>query len=399
MPSQSHGRIWLVGVVCLFLVLLVLKYQFIPSPRDGYSFTRQYIHSKQTLQDGIANDTLGFEKIFAINAPWRTDRKDSISLAASYSGISLDWIDGVRAEDILLKAYPPGNHQDMSEGNRGSWRAHMNAIREVIQQNLTTALIFEDDVDWDFRIRSQLSDFSHAARKLQDILSQSEHDSSKPPPSSEALSQNEQAKLSTLLLPPISKLSTSHQEPYGLDWDILWLGHCGAKLPPSSPNSPNRIMLSDDPTVPEPQYLKPMSYAPLDAIGTLYSPHSRLVHRANETLCTIAYAVTQSGARKILYEFGVREMTKGYDFALSDYCNGLTRGATKETMPMCVTVQPPIFSHHFAEKGGSDIMKVGQGGKVPEGTRYVKWSVRMNLERLVKGEEGIVEQWPDTVDR
>jgi hypothetical protein len=28
-------------------------------------------------------------------------------------------------------------------------------------------------------------------------------------------------------------------------------------------------------------------------------------------------------------------------------------------------------------------------------SRYIKWSVRMNLERLVKGQEGIIEQWPD----
>jgi hypothetical protein len=78
----------------------------------------------------LADSGLQFEKIFVINAPWRTDRKDSISLAASYGGISLDWIDGVQAEDIILKAYPPGDHRDMSDGNRGSWRAHMNAIRE-----------------------------------------------------------------------------------------------------------------------------------------------------------------------------------------------------------------------------------------------------------------------------
>lgn len=71
-----------------------------------------------------------FEKIFVINGPWRTDRKDSISLAASYSGITLDWINGVESEDIREAAFPPGNHRQINHGNIGSWRAHMNAIRE-----------------------------------------------------------------------------------------------------------------------------------------------------------------------------------------------------------------------------------------------------------------------------
>lgn len=76
-----------------------------------------------------------FEKIFVINAPWRTDRKDSMSLAASYSGMNLDWIDGVDAEQIVEKAYPPGNHRFMPHGNLGSWRAHMNAVREYVLQS------------------------------------------------------------------------------------------------------------------------------------------------------------------------------------------------------------------------------------------------------------------------
>lgn len=271
----------------------------------------------------------------------------------------------------------------------------MNALREVIERNLTTALILEDDADWDFRIRSQLSDFSHAARRLPELIAESELHSTKHSSIDERLSQIQLAKRTSI---PFSSQPSAKEEPYGRDWEILWLGHCGAALPPASPNSPNRITIENDPTVPEPQYLKPMTNANLDPVGSLYPPHTRVVHRTNTTLCTIAYAVTQTGARRLLYEFAIRELVKGYDFALSDYCNGLTRGATKQTMPLCITVQPPLFSHHFSERGGSDIMAVGAGGKPQHGTRYVKWSVKMNLERLVRGEAGILEQWPDTVD-
>ena len=45
-------------------------------------------------------------------------------------GFKLDWVDGVDPDVIQEKAYPPGNHRQISRGNQGSWRAHMNALRE-----------------------------------------------------------------------------------------------------------------------------------------------------------------------------------------------------------------------------------------------------------------------------
>jgi hypothetical protein len=256
-------------------------------------------------------------------------------------------------------------------------------------------LILEDDADWDFRLRSQLSAFSHGVRKTPALIAQAEqYHIDHPPSTEEPLSQVELAKRSSVSLSSLHARYLTREEPgYGNNWDILWLGHCGAQFPPPSPHSPNRIMIPNDPTVPDPQHLKPMSRAALDALSSIYPPHTRVVHQANTTLCTIAYAISQRGARKLLYEFGVREFIKGFDFALSDYCNARTRDATWEHLPMCITVQPPIFGHHFAERGGSDIVGVGKGGKPAVETRYVMWSVRMNLERLVRGEEGVVEQW------
>jgi hypothetical protein len=276
----------------------------------------------------------------------------------------------------------------------------------VIEHNLTTALILEDDADWDFRLHSQLEKASHAIRKIPDLIAESEvHASRHPPSADEKLSQLDLAKRSSVTLPSFSSRSIPVAAPYGRSWDVLWLGHCGAALPPPSPHSPNRILMPKDSTIPEPQYLKPMPNAPLDKMASLYPPHSRVVHRTNTTLCTVAYAVTQAGARKLLYEFGIREFSQGFDFALSDWCNGKTRPQREQKeeaeglgrgMPMCVVVQPPIFGHWFeGGRHGSDIMGPGAGGVPQRETRYVKRSVRLNLEALVKGED-IVEQWPDT---
>jgi GR25 family glycosyltransferase involved in LPS biosynthesis len=39
-----------------------------------------------------------------------------------------------------------------NDGQIGCWRAHMNIWREMIRTGISSALILEDDVDWDVRI-------------------------------------------------------------------------------------------------------------------------------------------------------------------------------------------------------------------------------------------------------
>lgn len=103
---------------------------------------------------------------------------------------------------------------------------------------------------------------------------------------------------------------------------------------------------------------------------------------------------------------------------LSDWCDGLisgfrnlqdpesleglgatVRGLQAAQMignrPICITVRPPLFSHHFPAKASSNISGHGGGYVVVVETKHVRWSVRMNLGRLIRGEK-IVDQWPDT---
>ena len=47
-----------------------------------------------------------------------------------------------------------------------SWRSHMNAVSAMIEQNLGSALILEDDADWDVRIKTQMRDWALSARQL-----------------------------------------------------------------------------------------------------------------------------------------------------------------------------------------------------------------------------------------
>lgn len=52
------------------------------------------------------NSTLGFQKIYAISLPQRTDRQDALTLMSVLSGLEIDIAPGVRGEDVLEKTVP-----------------------------------------------------------------------------------------------------------------------------------------------------------------------------------------------------------------------------------------------------------------------------------------------------
>lgn len=71
---------------------------------------------------------LKFQKIFVIGLPARTDHRDSMSLAAALTGLSIEYVDGVTSVDN--KTLPPGGvEKGLNEGSIFGWRAHMNVLR------------------------------------------------------------------------------------------------------------------------------------------------------------------------------------------------------------------------------------------------------------------------------
>lgn len=75
-------------------------------------------------------DTPKFQKILVLNLPFRTDRRDAISLSAATSNMKLEFVNGVTGDSIKQSAYPPPEENiKLSEGIRGSWRTHMNALQ------------------------------------------------------------------------------------------------------------------------------------------------------------------------------------------------------------------------------------------------------------------------------
>ncbi|KAK0707755.1 hypothetical protein B0H67DRAFT_588507 [Lasiosphaeris hirsuta] len=286
----------------------------------------------------------------------------------------------------------------------------------VVKSNMTSALILEDDADWDIRVKSQLQVFAQAARPFTQPTPVKPHK-----PVADLLTYDTQVppELSLAQIPSdlVPKLT-----PYGDDWDVLWLGHCGTELPknlaltPTNPEGSDpsiapdpshhppqlRIRIPNDPTVPEPEHLKAHPFALNDALGELYPPHTRIVHASSATTCTQAYAVSQYGAQKLLWQFGLQTLTAGWDLMLRDWCDGLYVGPAEgngRKRPVCVTVSPPLFSHHFGKGAASDITAPGGGfvNKDKEMTPYVRLSVRLNMGSLVAGAglEDLVDQFPD----
>lgn len=363
-----------------------------------------------------------------------------MTLSAATSNIHFEFIDGVTGDSIKPSAYPPPlENQKLQAGIRGSWRTHMNTLQTIIDRNLTTALIMEDDVDWDIRIRQNLQRFALASRFLSKEKAplssnpqfpiEKRPNTETPENSFHILNENE---IGTTLpsIPLSSVYSASPQppphssSPYGnpADFDILWIGHCGAGFPRSPNTEKNQpvtaanVMLTqtDDDTVPSGRHLKAHPFqGTLDPLASAYPPHTRIFHRATGgELCTVAYAVSQRGARRLLHQFGVKGWNGIFDSELGRWCAGEDpdmgphappappaggKAARQAKDRICLTSQPPIFAHHHPQQGESDIGGLGGGYAKKFETKYLRLSVRMNLERIVHGarDRDLVDQWPD----
>jgi len=153
-----------------------------------------------------------------------------------------------------------------------------------------------------------------------------------------------------------------------------------------------RVVQEGDETVPSHEKLS-VSGGP----GTLleYPDHTRLTHHVYVPVCTVAYAVSQRGARRILYELSVRNYTSQFDNMLREMCDGEEMRSVKLT---CLTTQPALFMHWYPRGNRKKESSIDDrdGWREEAGSMNIRWSVRSNMEKLIKGETGDwVDQWPD----
>ncbi|EJP63114.1 LPS glycosyltransferase, putative [Beauveria bassiana ARSEF 2860] len=343
--------------------------------------------------DSINNATLGFEKIFVVGLPERTDRRDGFRLQADLSNLRIEFIDGVKGDQIANKAIPVDEQGiKIKPAELGCWRGHMNAIGEMIRQNLSSVLILEDDADWDVRIHQQLRDFALSTRALiQPLAGSSPSSPSYADPTFLDPTQPDPREISFDSLP---NTALPHKSPYGDDWDLLWVGNCGLHFPfPKSTTIPKgRVIHRGDETVAPKKNLWSIN-RPFTLLEE-YPAHTRAVSHAQEGVCTLGYALSHRGARRIMQEIALKPVTDAYDILLRFFCEG-TRGRKKG---LCLAPQPPYFHHHRPAGPMSAMSDIGdhEGDfrKDPM-TDMVRWSVRLNSDRIIDGRTDFVEQYPD----
>jgi hypothetical protein len=159
-------------------------------------------------------------------------------------------------------------------------------------------------------------------------------------------------------------------------------------------NTPlGRVVIPNDETVPEPQHIT-IPWGDFTPLLTEYEPHTRLVSYAQESVCTVAYAISLPGARKLLYDLGMHKITDATDVMLRAACEGKEgRGVRLK----CLTVLPQLFEHHRPRGSKAEWSEIREYAGFNERpfTLNVRWSTRVNLGKLVSGETDYLDLWPD----
>ena len=220
----------------------------------------------------------------------------------------------------------------------------------IVESGLSSALILEDDADWDIRLKDQVVDFAKGSQYL--LNNSSTH---KP------------------------------HSPYGDGWDVLWLGMCHEILPEGD----DRVYIIDnDQSVPQRHYLGTDD----TDVMQKFPEHARIVHMVGSPYCTFAYAVSFKGAQKLLYALSVKELQGIFDNALSWWCSGHSQDSS------CVSAQPPYFyQHRFAGgPGKSSDINADVPGREKGETLGIRWSTRLNVEKLIMGQKDYEDSYPDT---
>ncbi|GME23946.1 putative mfs transporter protein [Neofusicoccum parvum] len=271
----------------------------------------------------------------------------------------------------------------------------MNVLRTIVEQNINSALVLESDVDWDIRIKQQMQDFALASRLLIQPLAGTTDQFIDPTYPAPASSDQRPVDIDVNKFISAGTTSAPTTSPYGdIDrWDLLWVGHCGTRFPKADDqNAPlGRAIIRNDASVPEQQHLD-VEDGGWDLL-TKYPAHTRIVHRARVSTCTLGYGVSQQGARLLLHELALREMTGTADMMFRSVCDGVDG----RPLLTCLTVQPQLFSHHrrVGDASAFSDINVHDGYNERAYTKNVRWSTRLNFDQLLNGRTDYIDLFKD----
>lgn len=250
----------------------------------------------------------------------------------------------------------------------------MNFVRRIIKDRLSTALIFEDDADWDIDLKAQLTRFAIGSRLLINT-------------------KKKPVDPSPTVVPQVEEAPHS---PYGDGWDMLWIGHCASEI---VEGDTRRLVIENDPAVTPPKHRTSWGAAPnMTELG--YDNHTRIVYESQAGVCMYAYALSLEGAKKALYYMSLSPFRMAVDMGFHDLCKLPHLNFT------CISIYPTLVDSHKAAGNrtkDSDIGVIDEKEAVREKgfTWNIVRSVRINMESLLgmkKEPITIVGQWDDDKD-
>jgi hypothetical protein len=187
------------------------------------------------------------------------------------------------------------------DGSIGSWRGHMDIYQKysclllilflrantnsscsrMLREDIQSALIMEDDADWDVMIKSQMEEVARGTRHIQGT-----HNTS--------------------------------LSPYGDDWWYLATGHCSIKA--DTTRDQKFWVVDNDPTAVPKNHQTMFFYGPERDPKQLSGKNTRMVFGLKEFVCTSSYALSLQGAARVVFDQelrpnaeNVRRLQKLYD--------------------------------------------------------------------------------------
>lgn len=159
-------RGWIIAAVVLVVLILIIL--SLP-PKDVRTIWKEYTTDPSSFA-AAKNRTLGFAAIYAIttNTTWRVQ---GIKAAANLTGIDVEFFypREVPEEEVEEFRISSEGHE-IGRGKALAWLAHLDMIDHIIGKGLETALIIEDDVDWDMYVREQMFQVAEAFGSRQAAL-------------------------------------------------------------------------------------------------------------------------------------------------------------------------------------------------------------------------------------
>jgi hypothetical protein len=181
-------------------------------------------------------------------------------------------------------------------GEAKNWLSFLDITKYIVAQDLESALILEDDVDWDVLIKNSMKLLSDAVREF-------------------------------------TWTGKEDRSPYGHSWDLLWIGHCAEPT-----RNDTRRLLYDDPSAPHPgKYIAPLWFPWSKENMDGLTPGMRSVQMGQHTDCSFAIALSRHGAIKVLKFAGKGEDTQ-FDTRLKNGC--------KKKDLFCLVVTPELMHHY-----------------------------------------------------